>query len=242
MGLHSRLGRIIDSLVPDESRRVPVDPRIDPGTLEAFGHEQLRDFGSAHQHQLASPAGSTQALDMLAAERQENAHPPRLGDWIPDTPAKAHRRSSRRALAAGALAVAAGALVLWAAVGLYGSAAALPGEMRTTGTVVALAETGAAGGATLARPVVAFYDGSGDSHQVTSAIAEPIAARAIGSRMDVAYRASGPDGARVLANAGDLARTGVGLGLALVGAALLVAGVAGLAWGAGGWGPFGPAS
>lgn len=70
MGFLRRLGQLADALMPDPDRRPPVDPRIDPGTLETFGREQIKDFGSAHSHQMASPAGSTQALDMARAARE----------------------------------------------------------------------------------------------------------------------------------------------------------------------------
>jgi hypothetical protein len=169
--------------------------------------------------------------------------PPGLGDWVVGAPQKAHRRSSRRALAAGALALAAGALAVWAGVWLYGATAALPGETRTTGTVTEASGAAATGGdATQDRVVVAFYDAAGTSHEAASWVVGPLGGLAVGSRIDVAYGWSGPDGARVLAYADDPSRAGVGLGLALLGSALLLTGVAGVALGAGGWGPFGPSS
>lgn len=66
-----QLARLVDGLMPDPDRRSPVDPRIEPETLESFGREQIKDFGSAHSHQMASPAGATQALDMARAARQD---------------------------------------------------------------------------------------------------------------------------------------------------------------------------
>jgi len=135
-------------------------------------------------------------------------------------------------MAAGALVLAAGLLLAWVGVGLYGVTAALPGEMRTTGTVVALEDAGTARDATLARSIVAYYDSGGISHEVTSAVAEPSGARAVGDRMDVAYTQSRPDGARVLAYADDPVRARVGLALALVGSVLVLVGILGLAWAA----------
>jgi len=78
--LRSLMGAIANRLPdPDhpDGGRIPVDPRIDPDTLERFGRDELADFGMARSRvglgQVTGGGGpkSTEALTRAIRAREE---------------------------------------------------------------------------------------------------------------------------------------------------------------------------
>ena len=143
--------------------------------------------------------------------------PSRLGDWATARSGESAIALGRMARLAALLLVAVGMLAIWVGAGLYGTASALPGETRTTGTVLTPPGITDRSGDL----AVVFYATSGEIHEV----ALPAGGRSgysVGDRVQVAY--GQPDSARVLVFADDPARTAAGTAAAAVGALMIAAG------------------